>query len=137
MLKAPDEKEADPMAERRPLAGQIVALWRYPIKSMLGEQVQAATIVNGSLLGDRALALVDGETGYVASAKHPQRWPHLFACQAAFMEPPVAGQVLPPVRVALPDGTSLLSGQPDCNRLLSQALGRQVVLSTSTLSSPR
>src|SRR5205823_3640051 len=125
------------MANRTPPAGQVVALWRYPIKSMLGEQVQAAPIVNGSLLGDRALALLDGETGLVASAKHPQRWPGLLACHAAFVEPPAAGLVLPPVRVTLPDGTSLLSGQPDFNRLLSQTLGREVLLSRPTLSSPR
>ena len=43
------------MSDRRPLAGKVVALWRYPIKSMQGEQVLATTLVNGSLLGDRAL----------------------------------------------------------------------------------
>src|SRR5438876_6099386 len=125
------------MADRVHLAGQIVALWRYPIKSMLGEQVQATIIANGSLLGDRALALLDGETGLVASAKHPGRWPRLLACQAAFVEPPVVGQALPPVSVMLPDGTTILSGQLDFTRLLSQALGREIVLSGATLSSPR
>ena len=123
------------MAARTPLAGKVVSLWRYPIKSMLGEELHAATLVNGSLLGDRALALIDCETGYVASAKHSQRWPRLLACRAAFVEPPAIGQVLPPV--TLPDGTSPLSGQSDFNQRVSQALGRAVVLSRPTLPSPR
>lgn len=125
------------MAKRTPLAGQVVTLWRYPIKSMQGEQLQAAPIVQGSVLGDRALALLDGETGLVASAKHPGRWPHLLACQAAFVDLPAQGLALPPVQVTLPDGTRLVSEQRDFTRLLSQALGREVVLSRPTLSSPR
>src|SRR5438034_11815037 len=84
------------MLEHRPLAGKVLTLWRYPIKSMLGEELHVATLVQGSLLGDRALALLDGETGYVASAKHLGRWPRLLACQAAFVEPPVFGKALPP-----------------------------------------
>ena len=35
------------------------------------------------MVGDRAYALVDTETGKVASAKHPKLWPNLFACRAA------------------------------------------------------
>ena len=125
------------MEERTPLAGKVVALWRYPIKSMLGEEVQATPLANGCLLGDRAFALIDCQTGHVASAKHPQRWLRLFACRAAFIEPPVVGEALPPVRVTLPDGTSILSEQPDFNRRLSQVLGHEVVLSRATLASPR
>ncbi len=125
------------MADHTPLTGKVVALWRYPIKSMLGEEVPVASIAQGSLLGDRAFALLERKTGLVASAKHPQRWARLLACQATFVTPPAVGQALPPVRVTLPDGTSLLSEQHDFTRLLSQALGRQVLLSRATLSSPR
>src|SRR5947207_5315797 len=98
------------MSDRMPMAGKVVALWRYPIKSMVGEELHVATLVQGSVLGDRALALLDGETGSVASAKHPGRWSRLLACQAAFVEPPVVGEALPVVCVTLPDGTTLLSG---------------------------
>ena len=125
------------MEERTPLAGKVVALWRYPIKSMQGEQLPVALLAQGSLLGDRAFALLDRATGFVASAKHPGRWSRLLACQVAFVEPPTEGVALPPVRVTLPDGTSLLSEQPDFNRRVSQALGREVVLSHATLASPR
>src|SRR6266702_2610974 len=121
---APAWKKGETMSDHTHLAGKVMTLWRYPIKSMLGEELHVATLVNGSLLGDRALALIDGETGSVASAKHPGRWSRLLACQAAFVEPPVVGEALPVVRVTLPDGTTLLSGQHDCNRRVSQALGR-------------
>jgi uncharacterized protein YcbX len=46
------------MADSTHLAGKVVALWRYPIKSMQGEQVPVALLAGGSLLGDRATGLV-------------------------------------------------------------------------------
>jgi uncharacterized protein len=125
------------MADSTHMAGKVVALWRYPIKSMQGEQLPVALLAQESLLGDRAFALLDRATGLVASAKNPGRWSRLLACQAAFVVPPTLGEALPPVRVTLPDGTSILSEQPDFNRRLAQVLGREVVLSRATLSSPR
>jgi uncharacterized protein YcbX len=37
---------------------------------MLGEELDAAELSEGGVIGDRAYALVDKETGKVASAKH-------------------------------------------------------------------
>ncbi|MDP9257522.1 MAG: MOSC N-terminal beta barrel domain-containing protein, partial [Actinomycetota bacterium] len=51
--------------------GTIRALWRYPVKSMLGEELDAVDLSEGGVVGDRAYALRDRETGKVASAKHP------------------------------------------------------------------
>ena len=48
----PAWKKGKTMADRRPLAGKIVALWCSPIKSMPCLELHATTIVNGSLLGD-------------------------------------------------------------------------------------
>ena len=42
--------------------GTVRALWRFPVKSMLGEQLEAAEVTEGGLLGDRRHALVDRET---------------------------------------------------------------------------
>ena len=124
------------MSDSTQMAGKVVSLWRYPIKSMLGEDLKAIPIANGSLLGDRAFALIDSETGKVASAKNPCRWPRLFEFRAAFLESPSVGGELPPVRVTLPDGTTILTQQSDFNRLVSQALKREVVLSRTTLPFP-
>jgi uncharacterized protein YcbX len=51
--------------------GSVVCLWRYPVKSMMGEELNAAEITERGLLGDRAYALVDRSDGKVASAKNP------------------------------------------------------------------
>ena len=62
--------------------GTIRALWRFPVKSMLGEELDAADLGEGGIAGDRAYAVVDRETGKVASAKHPKLWPDMLACRA-------------------------------------------------------
>src|ERR687884_1792810 len=92
--------------------GSVVALWRYPVKSMMGEELNATAVTDRGLLGDRAFALVDAETGKVASAKNPRRWPNLFDFRAAYAEPPGDGP-LPPVRITLPDGETLTTDQAD------------------------
>jgi uncharacterized protein YcbX len=108
--------------------GTIRALWRFPVKSMQGEEVGAADLSEGGIVGDRAFALVDRETGKVASAKHPKRWPNLLACRAAFVEPPRPGGELPPARIELADGNSVLSDAADVDSVLSRFFGRDVEL---------
>ena len=61
---------------------KIEALFRYPVKSMLGEEVAGTVVGERGLAGDRAYALVEHETGKVASAKNPRRWGVLFECRA-------------------------------------------------------
>ena len=111
-------------------AGSVVALWRYPVKSMLGEELNAVDVTRRGLLGDRACALIDPSNEKVASAKHPRKWAALFDCRAAFVEPPRGEGKLPPVRVTLPDGTMLTSEQGDFDRVISGVLGREVRLET-------
>jgi uncharacterized protein YcbX len=48
--------------------GSVASLWRYPVKSMMGEELNAAEVGERGLAGDRAYALLDRETGKVASA---------------------------------------------------------------------
>lgn len=111
--------------------GSVVALWRYPVKSMLGEELNAAEVTECGLLGDRAYALVDGSDGKVASAKNPRKWPRLFDYRAALTETPPLGAQVPAVRITLPDGTTASSEQPDVDEILSKALARDVTLRAS------
>ena len=111
--------------------GSIVSLWRYPVKSMLGEELNAAEVTNRGLLGDRAYALVDSADGKVASAKNPRKWPQLFDCRAALTDAPRTGVKVPPVRITLPDGSIIKSEQPDLNQIFSKVLKRQVKLAAS------
>ncbi len=109
-------------------AGAVVALWRYPVKSMMGEELNASAVTERGLLGDRAYALVDRSDGKVASAKNPRKWPRLFDFRAAYVEPVHRGARPPAVRITLPDGASLTSGQADVDQTLSRELQREVTL---------
>jgi uncharacterized protein len=108
--------------------GTVRTLWRFPVKSMLGEQVDVVEVGEGGIVGDRAYAVRDRQTGKVASAKNPKLWPGLLACRAAFVEPPRPGDELPPVRIDLADGDSVLSDAPDADAVLSRFFGRDVEL---------
>ncbi len=89
--------------------GSVVSLWRYPVKSMMGEELNATEVTERGLLGDRAYALVDSSDGKVASAKNPRKWPHLFDFHATFIESARSAAKAPPVRIALPDGATVTS----------------------------
>lgn len=127
------------MSEDRGVAERVatvVALWRYPVKSMLGEELDTAQMTERGLLGDRRFALVDGETGKVASAKFPRKWPTLFAHRATYIEPPADTRALPAVRITLPDGRAIRSDDADVDRVLSADLGREVTLNQSAPEAP-
>jgi hypothetical protein len=113
--------------------GTVASLWRYPVKSMLGEELSAAEATERGLLGDRAYALVDSADGKAATAKNPRKWPTLFGFRAAFIEPPRPGTSLPPVRITLPDGGTVTSQQADHDQVLSRALSRSVTLQAAGL----
>jgi uncharacterized protein len=110
---------------------KVATLWRYPVKSMMGEELNGSHIGISGLLGDRVYALIDNETKKVVSAKNPKKWPNFFAYRAAFTAPPASGN-LEPIWITLPDGTVLRSDQKDVNERLSQSLGHQVTLQTQS-----
>lgn len=118
------------MTSTQRVLGTIVSLWRYPVKSMMGEELNAAEVTKGGLVGDRAYALVDSSDGKVASAKNPRKWPQLFDFRAALADAPMTGVKVPPVRITLPDGTIVNSEQPDLHKILSKLLKREVTLDT-------
>lgn len=116
--------------------GAVVSLWRYPVKSMMGEELNASEVTDRGLLGDRSLALVDSETAKVVSAKNPKKWSTMFDFRAAFITPPELGNPIPPVRVTFPDGMNVTSDDPRFAELMSTALGRPVTLAAAAPSQP-
>jgi hypothetical protein len=116
--------------------GRVASLWRYPVKSMQGEELDGAVLTGHGIVGDRAYALVDRETGLVASAKHPRKWERLFRCSAAYLKEPRSGEPPPPVRITLPDGDTVESTDPGVDRVLSLAIGREVTLTTTAPATP-
>ncbi len=118
------------------VVGTVASLRRYPVKSMLGEELEVCEVTERGLLGDRAYALLDPSTGKVASAKNPRKWPNLLAFRAAYVEPPGTAEKFPPVKITLPTGRTVTSEQRDIDQVLSEALDREATLTTSTPQAP-
>ncbi len=116
------------MTSTQAALGSVVSLWRYPVKSMLGEELNAAEVTDRGLWGDRAYAVIDSSDGKVASAKNPRKWPKLFDFRAALDQGATPNAGTPSVRITLPDGTYVTSGQADVDQIVSQVLGREVTL---------
>ena len=108
--------------------GTVARLWTFPVKSMRGERLEQGEFTDRGLVGDRAYALIDTETGKVVSAKSVRLFPDLFGCQAAFVEPPRLDDELPSVRITLPDESSVTSDSDDVDRVLSAFFRRDVTL---------
>jgi MOSC domain-containing protein len=103
-----------------PVQLRVASLWRYPVKSMLGEVVTSMFVDQHGADGDRRLALVDAVTGRVASAKQPRLWRELLHFSARLD----AGKV----RIQAPDGTTVPADEPEIDKMLSRLLGRPVQL---------
>lgn len=107
----------------RPPLGSVSALYRYPVKSMLGQTLTDALVTERGLHGDRAAAVLDG-AGTVGSAKHPRKWGPLLTCRGR-----TAADLT--ITVELPDGTVLPVGSPRLDARLSALLGRPVAVSAT------
>ena len=106
----------------------VAELWRFPVKSMLGERLDRVDLTERGVFGDRAYALVDVDTGKVVSAKSVRVFPDLLGCRAAFLAAPQPGRDLPPVRITFPDGASVTSDSADADQRLSACFKRAVRL---------
>jgi uncharacterized protein len=113
--------------------GTVVSMWRYPVKSMLGEEINSSYVTERGLIGDRTYALIDQETGKVASAKNPRKWGKLFDFRATFIDAPQVVENIPPVRITFPDGTQIFSSDQEyIDHTLSKVLSREVRLMRAT-----
>ncbi len=117
-------------------SGSVISLRRYPVKSMTGEKLAETVLTQRGLLGDRAYALVDTQTGNVASGKNPRKWSRLLSCRSEFIDPPRSVETIPTVRITLPDGQTVASDQEDVHDVLSRFLGHQVQLTAAPPSAP-
>ena|ERR671930_43921 len=112
-------------------AGTVVSLWRYPVKSMMGEELNSSYITERGLVGDRTYAVVDKQTGKAASAKNPRKWGKLFDFYSMFVDSPNDDDIndIPPVRITFPDGSNIFSDhQDDMDSSLSKVFDKEVRL---------
>ena len=92
---------------------QVLELWRYPVKSLLGERLDRAEVESHGIPGDRGRALVDPSTGEVLTAR---RVPDMLFATGRLR---ADGDV----EVVLPDGTVTAD-----DAVLSAWAGRPVAL---------
>jgi uncharacterized protein len=100
---------------------QVTELWRYPVKSMQGERVDAVDLTSWGLAGDRRWALFDLDTGFGLTAR---RSPELLHASARLRADDV--------EITLPDGT--VAGD---DAALSAWLGKRVALRATSEVGPR
>ena len=115
----------------------VTSIWRYPVKSMMGEQLQSSEITKKGLQSDRSFALIDVETGKVASAKNPKRWPTLFSFQSRVVKSPESDDSGCVVEITLPDGRTIHSDDHQIDQVLSAALNREVTLVSQVPQKPQ
>jgi uncharacterized protein YcbX len=112
--------------------GTVVSLWRYPVKSMMGEELNSSLVTERGLIGDRKYAVVDKQTGKVASAKNPRKWAKLFDFRSIFVDSPSDDvNDVPQIRITFPDGSNIFSGHKegdDMDSRLSEVFNREVRL---------
>jgi uncharacterized protein len=116
--------------------GNVVSIWRYPVKSMMGEELNSSYVTERGLIGDRVYAIIDQQTGKVASAKNPGKWGKLFDFRAAFIDSPQTVENIPPVRITLPDGSQIFSNHDEIDGTMSKVLGREVSVMKASLEKP-
>ena len=107
----------------------LLEIHRYPVKSMRGEALRAADVQTSGLAGDRAHALLDCETGKLASAKDPRLWAGLLGLQAAYVGEAAAGA---PLVLERAGGARIRSDEPGVSDWLSDSVGRRVQLVATT-----
>ena len=105
------------------LVGHVASLFRYPVKSMGGESLRGVSIGENGLAGDRQFAVIDVNTGLVASAKKPAKWGKLTAIAARLTD----GELI----LTFEDGTSIRPDRENADLALSRLLGIEVTIRAS------
>ncbi len=104
--------------------GTVQELWRYPVKSVGGEKLDAATVDSGGIANDRGWALQETATGKVASAKNPRAFRALLDYTATVDSDSAAAVVT----ITGPDHFSVRTADAGLNARLSDAIGRPLTV---------
>ncbi|HEX2197029.1 MAG TPA: MOSC domain-containing protein [Burkholderiales bacterium] len=96
----------------------VSALWRYPVKSMLGEACERLELDSRGARGDRVYAVCTTE-GKLGSGKTTHRFSHIDG---------LFGYRAEDGHVVFPDGRRLAFDHPGMHEALSRVLGRPVTL---------
>lgn len=103
----------------------VIDIYRYPVKSMLGQRLEGCRLTADGLPGDRGWALKDETRGEITSAK---RFAGLMDLSARFLAEPDADARSPAVEISTAGGEQFSSADPDVNERLSRLLDHPVSL---------
>ena len=104
--------------------GKVDSIFRYPVKSMMGEKIEETCVTSNGVLGDRVWAVRDEVRGGIRGAK---KIPQLMQLSAAcIVEPTEHG--CDPAAVTLADGEVIRTDDQNINARLSQALNHKVTI---------
>jgi len=106
------------------LVGTVREIWRYPVKSMAGQRVDACAVTASGVLGDRGWAFRDEQRGEITTGR---KIPDLMRCAARYRDEPTPGRI-PHVDITLPDGSIVGSDAADVSARCGAALGRELTL---------
>jgi hypothetical protein len=106
--------------------GVVSRLWRYPVKSMRGEECREIEVGARGFEGDRVFALLDA-AGKLGSGKDTRRFRNLEGLLAFCAR---YGADAPDI--VFPDGRQIRGDDPRVHRALSEALGIPVTLARET-----
>ncbi len=100
--------------------GQVKSIWRYPVKSMMGEELQLCDLNSMGLPGDRGWALRDD-----VQVRGAKKFPILMQCRAEYLSEPTEDKI-PEVRFEFPDGSTTSSQDENIHGKLSDVVGKKV-----------
>src|SRR5438105_3138679 len=103
------------------MLGTVAVVRRYPVKSMLGEDLAEADVSRSGLARDRRVAVVSRRPGKGASAKYPRLWRDMLTLSAEALDDASA-------RITLPGGDKVWSTDPGVDEVLSAVLDQPVTL---------
>jgi uncharacterized protein YcbX len=103
----------------------VTGLWRYPVKSMMGEPLDATRLTAQGVVGDRGWATRDEVRGGIRGAK---KIGALMQLAARYASEPTPGGGIPQAVITLPDGREVRTDDPDVSAVVSKALDHEVTL---------
>lgn len=113
------------------IVGTVRDLWRYPVRSVLGEALEVASLGENGVIGDRSYSVIENDKfAMVSAAMSAKKWSALVGVRAEFVEEPTPDAPPPSARLLFPDGAELLSDDPALAERLSALTGRDVSLWT-------
>jgi uncharacterized protein YcbX len=104
---------------------QLAEIWRYPVKSLMGETRPDAVLTPAGVPGDRGWAARDEVRGGIRGAK---KIAGLMRLAARYPVEPSATEPVPHARITLPDGSEVDTADADVHARVSAALDHPVTL---------